>query len=58
MKIKEGKKIWAILLIICLIAMIVGTIGALIVKGSFDLYNIVVIFLLIFGLSDTVEKKK
>lgn len=57
MKIKKGKTIWAILLITCLIVIIIGTIGALIVNGDFDAYNIIIIFLLIFGLSETIEKK-
>lgn len=38
--------------------MVIRTIGALIVNGKFDYYNILIIITLVFELSEQFEKKK
>ena len=58
MKFKEGKKVWGIIMIVILVLVIVGTVGAFIKNHDFDIYNLVIIFLLSFSLSNVIEKKK
>ena len=58
MKFKEGKKVWGIIMIVVLALMIFGTVGAFIKNHDFDIYNLVIIFLLLFSLSNVIEKKK
>lgn len=57
MKIKEGKKWWFILSLICTGLMLFGTIGSLVVNKDFDSFNLIIIFLLISNLANFTEKK-
>ena len=57
MKIREGKKIWFILSLIFIILFLIGTIGAIFVKKDFDIFNLIIIFLLISNMNNFVEKK-
>ena len=59
-KIKDGKKIWFIVLLVLLVLYLIGIIGNIIVNKSSDTINAthtIVIILLFFNMSNCVEKK-
>ena len=56
MKFKKGKKVWGILSIVFILLYIVAIVGKLITKKDFDVFNLIILFLLISNLSNFVEK--